>query len=281
MSTEQEQSVADVLLAQVLAAFSDTPDKRLREIMTLLVRHLHAFAREADLSGEERSAAVAFLTAVGHKCDDQRQEFELLSDVLGLSSLVETSTTGEGATLQTLTGPFYSPGAPWREFGDSMNEYPLPEDITAVVRGVVKDREGNPIEGATLDVWQNATNRLYAVQDSNQPPGNLRGRWKTGSDGRYQFITVKPVSYSIPDDGPVGDLLARTNRHPWRAAHIHFLVTADGFRPLTTEIFDAQSGYLEDDAVFGVAADLIVDFQPQGGGAVLGEFDFTLEPARS
>lgn len=274
-------TAADRLLDQVLATFGDIPNARLAEVIPPLVRHLHAFAREVDLTGDERSAAVAFLTAVGHTCTESRQEFELLSDVMGLSSLVETNTSGEGATLQTLTGPFYSPGAPWRELGDSINEMPMPDDIPVRVTGVVQDRSGEPIEGAVLDIWQNATNRLYAVQDSNQPPGNLRARFATGPDGRYRFITVKPVSYSIPDDGPVGALLERTNRHPWRAAHIHFLVTAPGCRPLTTEIFDADSDYLQDDAVFGVADELIVTFAPQADGWLEAVFDITLEPARS
>ena len=282
MKLTQHSKVADVLLEQVVVTFEGAPDQRLREILVAAVKHLHAFAREVSLSGEERSAAVAFLTAVGQKCSDSRQEFELLSDVLGLSSLVETSTTGPGATLQTLTGPFYSENAPWRELGDSMNEWPLPQDVTAMVRGVVKDRDGNPIKDATVDVWQNATNRKYAVQEPGiQPEGNLRGRWLTDEQGRYEFVTVKPVSYAIPDDGPVGDLLKSSNRHPWRAAHIHFLVTADGYRPLTTEIFDTDSGYLDDDAVFGVANDLIIEFKPQDDGIVAGEFDFTLEPARA
>ncbi len=281
MADDQDrQATEDVLLEQVLAAFAATPDERLKLLVASLVRHVHAFAREVELGDEERRAAVAFLTAVGQKCTPSRQEFELLSDTLGLSSLVATSSTGDGATLQTLTGPFYSANAPWREFGDSMNEYPLPDDVAATVRGVVTDQAGNPVDGAVLDVWQNAGNRLYAVQDPNQPSGNLRGRWRTGSDGRYEFRTIKPVSYAIPDDGPVGRLLELTGRHPWRAAHIHFLVTADGYRPLTTELFDATSDYLEDDAVFGVAADLIIAFEPTGDGSVIGEFDFLLEPAR-
>ncbi len=182
--TDVPTAQADVLLQQVLAAFGDAPDARLQAIMTALVEHLHAFAREVELTSEERHAAVDFLTRVGQTCTPQRQEFELLSDTLGLSSLVEASATGTGATLQTLTGPFYSAGAPYREFGASFNEYPLPDDIPVVIRGVVSTIDGTPIAGATLDVWQNASNRRYAVQDPSQPPDNLRGRWLTGPDGR-------------------------------------------------------------------------------------------------
>jgi protocatechuate 3,4-dioxygenase beta subunit len=280
MEAGERLAQADVLLRQVLASFADTPDARLKEIMAALVRHLHAFAQEVELSGEERHCAIEFLTAVGQMCTSQRQEFELLSDTLGLSSLVEASTTGDGATLQTLTGPFYSAGAPHREFGESFNEHLLPDDIPVVVRGIVSDVDGNPIAGATLDVWQNAGNRKYAVQDSSQPPDNLRGKWLTGPDGRYEFRTIKPVSYAIPDDGPVGDMLKATARHPWRAAHIHFLITAPGWRGLTTELFDADSDYLEDDAVFGVAAPLILRFREDAHGELAATMDFKLERPR-
>lgn len=278
MKAESQVSQADILLRHVLATFDGTSDPRLREIMTATVRHLHAFAREVDLSHEERFAGVLFLTAIGKICTPTRQEFELLSDTLGLSSLVETSVGGPGSTLQTLTGPFYSEGAPYREFGESFNEYPLPDDIPVVVRGTVKDLDGNPIEGATLDVWQNASNRKYAVQEPGiQPVNNLRGKWLSDSDGRYEFRTVKPVSYAIPDDGPVGDMLEACGRHPWRAAHIHFLITADSFRPLTTELFDRASNYLNDDAVFGVAEELIVDFTEDQNNELAASMDFILE----
>lgn len=280
MEAEERLAQADVLLQQVLASFADTPDARLREITNALVRHLHAFAREVGLTSEERRAGIEFLTAVGQMCTSQRQEFELLSDTLGLSSLVETNTTGDGATLQTLTGPFYSAGAPLRQFGESFNEYPLPDDVPVVVRGVVSGLDGNPIASATLDVWQNASNRKYAVQDPSQPPNNLRGKWVTGPDGRYEFRTIKPVSYAIPDDGPVGDMLKAAGRHPWRAAHIHFLITAPGWRGLTTELFDADSDYLDDDAVFGVAEPLVLRFQKDTQDELAATMDFRLERPR-
>lgn len=280
MEADERLGQADVLLRQVLASFADTPDARLREIAGALVRHLHAFAREVELTSEERRAGIEFLTSVGQMCTPQRQEFELLSDTLGLSSLVEANATGAGATLQTLTGPFYSAGAPFRVFGASFNEHPLPDDIPVVVRGVVSDLDGNPIPGATLDVWQNASNRKYAVQDPSQPPNNLRGKWVTGADGRYEFRTIKPVSYAIPDDGPVGDMLKAAGRHPWRAAHIHFLITAPGWRGLTTELFDAESDYLDDDAVFGVAEPLILRFRPDAPGELAATMDFRLERPR-
>jgi catechol 1,2-dioxygenase len=270
----------DLLLDQVLASFENTPDPRLREIVLAAVRHLHAFAREVALTSEERQAAVAFLTAVGHMTDQDRQEFELLSDTLGLSSLVETSSTPEGATLRTLTGPFYAPGSPRREFGESMVERD-DADPPAILRGRVTGVDGEPIAGATLDVWQTATNRRYAIQDPDQPRANLRGVYCTDADGRYEIRTVRPVSYTIPDDGPVGRMLALTGRHPWRAAHIHLRIEADGYLPLTTEVFDAASDYLETDAVFGVAPELILDFVPDRGGVASAEFDIVLRSAAS
>jgi protocatechuate 3,4-dioxygenase beta subunit len=266
---------SDLLLRQVLDTFEATPDPRLRQIMQAAVRHLHAFAREVDLETHERAAAVSFLTAVGQISNEVRQEFELLSDTLGLSSLVETSSTPDGSTLRTLTGPFYATGSPRRRYGESMVERDdgAPQ---AIVSGRVTDPDGAPLAGATLDVWQNAASRLYAIQDSEQPRFNLRGVYTTDHDGRYELRTIKPVSYSIPDDGPVGRMLALSGRHPWRAAHIHFLVQADGFLPLTTEVFDSDSDYLESDAVFGVAPELILDFAPGPDGVHRARFDIVL-----
>lgn len=277
MSTENPSTrfSPDLLLDQVLETFAGTSDARLREIMTAVVRHVHALARELQLTTEERRAAVRFLTAVGQMCDDVRQEFELLSDVLGLSSLVETSSTADATTIHTLTGPFYAAGSPHRGFGDSMVDRD-DGDLPAVLRGRVTDVAGNPVTGAEMDVWQNASNRLYAIQDPKQPEFNLRGKYTTDADGRYEIRTIRPVPYTIPDDGPVGAMLEATGRHPWRAAHIHLLITADGYRPLTTEVFDAGSDYLDSDAVFGVAPELIIRFEADGDGTVVAVFDIVL-----
>lgn len=269
----------DLLLEQVLATFDATPDPRLREIMQGVVRHLHALARELELTSDERRAAVAFLTAVGHMTGEDRQEFELLSDTLGLSSLVETGSTPDGATLQTLTGPFYAPGSPNRGVGESMVERD-DGDPPAILRGRITDLDGTPVAKATIDVWQTATNRRYAIQDPAQPRFNLRGIYASDADGRYEIRTVRPVSYTIPDDGPVGMMLELTRRHPWRAAHIHLFVTAEGYAPLTTEIFDAASDYLDSDAVFGVAPELILEFAPDGDGIDAATFDMILRAAR-
>ncbi|HEX3802424.1 MAG TPA: dioxygenase [Solirubrobacteraceae bacterium] len=268
----------ELLLDQVLATFDGTSDPRLREIMHAAVRHLHAFASEVGLRTEERQAAARFLTAVGQISTDVRQETELLSDVLGLSSLVETTSTPDGATIRTLTGPFYASGSPHRGFGESMVERD-DGDAPALLQGRVTDINGNPMPDVTLDVWQNASNRLYAIQDPEQPQFNLRGKYTTNQDGRYEIRTIRPVPYTIPDDGPVGALLEATGRHPWRAAHIHLLVTAPGFRPLTTEVFDSESGYLDSDAVFGVAPELILEFRAAEHDLQTATFDIVLSRA--
>lgn len=265
----------EALLAEVLATFAGTPDRRLAVLITRLVEHVHAYVREVSLDAAERRVAIEFLTAVGQISGPTRQEFELLSDVLGLSSLVETLSSREGATLQTLTGPFYAPGAPRREFGESMVER-SGGGAPAVLDGRVTSVDGEPLAGAELDVWQNAENRLYAIQDHEQPEGNLRGRYRTRPDGSYEIRTIRPVPYPIPDDGPVGAMLRRTGRHPWRAAHIHLLVTHEGHRPLTTEVFDAASDYLDSDAVFGVAPELVLSFEDDDYGVARASFDIVL-----
>lgn len=245
---------------EVLRRLAATPDPRLREVMLSLVRHLHAFAREVRLTEREWMAGIEFLTATGHMCDDQRQEFILLSDTLGLSSLADVITHAGQAdvTASTILGPFYVPGAPQREFGESIALVDVGDPL--IVSGTVRSSDGAPLSDATLDVWQTAANGLYDIQDSNQPQWNLRGVFWTGPDGRYQFRTVRPVTYAIPDDGPVGALLRNTGRHPWRAAHIHAIVSAPGHAPVTTHIFDRDDPYLESDAVFGVKRSLAFTF---------------------
>jgi protocatechuate 3,4-dioxygenase beta subunit len=267
------------LLADVVRSFDGSPDPRLREIVQAAVRHLHEFVSEVGLSREEWRQGIDFLTAVGHMSSESRQEFILLSDVLGVSSLVEAAAldAGEEATENTVLGPFYVPDSPLREYGDSIleNEDPGPR---LRVRGRVTDTAGAPLAGAMLDVWQNASNRLYAVQDPNQHPSNLRGRFLTGDDGGFAFTAVRPVPYQIPGDGPVGRLLDQTGRHPWRAAHIHVIVSARGHETLTTHLFDAESPYLDSDAVFGVRDSLVVQFtRDADSGDLLAEFDFKLE----
>ena len=269
------------LLADVLATFADTPDPRLRQIVEALVRHLHAFVDEVGLTREEWLAGVNYVTAVGQMCTGERQETIMLSDTLGVSSLVEMINHPgvAGSTENTVLGPFYVPGSPPRANGDSIIEGEDP-GTRLHVSGVVRSIDGTPIAGATIDVWQTATKGLYAVQDASQPPTNLRGLFTTGADGRYEFVTVRPVDYSIPDDGPVGRMLGATGRHPMRAAHIHLIVSAPGYHAVTTHIFDSESAYLDSDAVFGVRDSLIVKFTPRGDGSLAAGFDVTLTPKR-
>jgi protocatechuate 3,4-dioxygenase beta subunit len=273
-----EQELTD----EVVGRLSATPDPRLREVIQALVRHLHAFTREVRLTESEWLAAVAFLTETGQRCDANRQEFILLSDTLGLSSQVDLVNHGAddpALTEPTILGPFYVPGSPHRGWGESMVEFDDGGE-PAVVRGRVLDVTGSPVPGAEIDCWQNAANGFYAVQQPGvQPITNLRGLYTTGPDGSYEIRTVRPTPYSIPADGPVGALLEATGRHPWRAAHLHAIVRAQGYQPVTTHIFDSASDYLDSDTVFGVKATLIRDFRPGAGGVLVCEHDIVLRSA--
>jgi protocatechuate 3,4-dioxygenase beta subunit len=252
----------DKLTEEVLRAYAGTPDERLRELLAALIQHVHAFAAETGLTHAEWMAGLEFLTAVGHKCDPQRQEFILLSDVLGLSSQVDKVNAADGATEPTVLGPFYLPGAPHREMHEHIGR---PQDgPVTLVRGRVTDTAGEPIGGATLDVWQGSGNGLYDIQDPGQPDFNLRGIFTTGPGGEFAFRTSRPVSYPVPIDGPVGDLLRASGRHNWRAAHVHAIVSAPGCQPVTTHVFDSENEYLDSDAVFGVRDSLIRPFSPAG-----------------
>ena len=254
------------ITASVVASFEDCGDERLRTLLQAFVRHLHSFAVEVGLTQEEWDRAVAVLTETGHITDDRRQEFILWSDTLGLSMLVDAlaNPLPAGATESTVLGPFYVPDAPLREYGASLAEEPAGEP--AWVHGRVFHLDGNGIADAELDVWQNGDNRLYAVQDPEAPEAHLRGRFRTRADGSYAFVAVRPVPYTIPDDGPVGKMLAATARHPWRPAHIHLIVRAPGFRTLVTHVFDGTSDYLESDAVFAVKPSLVREFVRRAPG---------------
>jgi protocatechuate 3,4-dioxygenase beta subunit len=249
-----EERSADV----VAASFENTPDERLKQVLTSLVHHLHAFVKDVELSEDEWGFAIDFLTRTGQMSNDVRQEFILLSDVLGVSMLVETINhrTGGTSTESTVLGPFHMVESPKRELGDDIALDG--KGTPCLVSGQVTGPDGEPLAGASVDVWQTNEDGFYDVQQPGiQPPGNLRGFFTADGEGRFWFRSVVPRYYPIPDDGPVGQLLAATGRHPYRPAHLHFIVAAPGYRPVTTHVFVAGSPYLDSDAVFGVKESLV------------------------
>jgi protocatechuate 3,4-dioxygenase beta subunit len=257
----RRSTTEDDITAEVLRRIEATPDPRLREIMVALVGHLHAFVRDVQLTEPEWFAAIQFLTDTGQMCTDRRQEFILLSDTLGVSMVVDliNHRKPDGATESTVFGPFHRDGAPEMPAGGNI----APRDAHGtpmIISGRVLDPAGRPIAGALLDVWQADSSGLYDSQYADSDDFHMRGRFRTDADGRYVVRTVRPVHYAIPDDGPVGRMLRATNRHPWRPAHIHFVVSADGCEPVTTHIFDDSDPYLESDTVFAVKESLICRF---------------------
>ena len=245
----------------VVASFAGTADPRLREVLESLVRHLHGFVREVEPTFAEWERAMEFLAATGRMCDGQRQEFILLSDVLGVTMLVDAINhrTPSAATESTVLGPFHMVESPRRALGDAVDLVGTGQPC--VVSGQVRSLDGRPLPGAQVDVWQADDHGLYDVQQPGaQPPGNGRGLFTCDDDGRFWFRTVTPSPYPIPADGPVGGLLEATGRHPYRPAHIHLIVAADGHRPVTTHVFVAGGPYLDSDAVFAVKQSLVRDF---------------------
>jgi hydroxyquinol 1,2-dioxygenase len=278
------------LTEAVLGKLEGATDARFKQIMTSLIKHLHAFAREVELTEEEWFTGIQFLTATGQKCDDKRQEYILLSDTLGVSMLVDAINHRKpsGATESTVLGPFYVSGAP---------EMPLGANIAEGVRGEptyfsgrVRAPNGTPIAGATLDLWSTDGEGWYDVQLKDAAAMRARGKIKTDADGRYRFWTIKPVSYPIPTDGPVGKMLLKMGRHPYRPAHTHMIVSAPGYETVTTHVFVESDPYLESDAVFGVKNSLVANFmRHEPGIAPDGKrmgvpyytvgYDFGLQPA--
>ncbi|KAA9149570.1 6-chlorohydroxyquinol-1,2-dioxygenase [Amycolatopsis acidicola] len=270
----------DGLLAQVLAR-TDTADPRLAEIFRSAVTHLHAFVREVRPTEQEWLRGLDFLVRTGQTCTGTRNEFILLSDMLGLTSAVD-AVAHPGppeATPSSVEGPFHSP-APRRALGATIAEGPEHGRAEPTfVHGRVTDCEGTPVPGATVDIWQADDAGFYDTQDGEQPPGNLRGLFTTDEDGRYWFSSVLPSSYPVPTDGPVGELLTALGRHPMRPAHIHYHVEAEGFRPLTTHVFVAGDEYLGSDAAFAVKDALVVAPEPREDGVLGFAFDIRLVPA--
>ena len=261
-----EPTTPDDITAAVLASFDKCPDERLRTVMRSLTAHLHAFVKDVALTEEEWRAAISILTASGHITSGKRQEWILWSDALGVSMLVDaiSNRTPDGATESTVQGPFYVPGSPQRAYGERIDEMPAGEPLW--VHGSVRSLDGRPLAGAELDVWQNGDNELYAVQDPEAPEDHLRGRFTARNDGTYGFVTVRPSPYPIPYDGPVGHMLEAVGRSPYRAPHLHFLVTHPTMRTLITHIFVDGDPLLDSDAVFGVRPSLIRDFARQKPG---------------
>ena len=250
----------DALLDAVLGPVNSA-DPRLNELVGSLVRHLHAFVRETRPTETEWLTGLDFLVRTGHTCTEHRNEFILLSDMLGLTSAVDdVNFAGTAdATPSSVEGPFHSP-APARANGDWISAGPeRGRGEAMVVRGRVTDTDGTPIEGATVDIWQADDAGHYDTQDPAQELGNLRGLFTTDADGEYWFRSIVPASYPVPTDGPVGGLLRALGRHPKRPAHIHYRVEAPGHRPVTTHVFVAEDEYLDSDAAFAVKDELVVE----------------------
>ena len=272
----QPVSIEDEITQEAIGRLEKGAEGRLRDIMVSLTRHLHGFIREIEPTEEEWLAAIRFLTETGHKSDENRQEFILLSDTLGASMLIDAINNRKpsGATESSVLGPFYREGAPAYENGADLADGETGGE-RVLVSGIVIDLDGAPIAGAVLDIWQTAPDAIYAAQDTSRTSFNLCGRLTTGDDGRYWFHTRKPVSYTVPGDGPVGDMLKAAGRHNWRPAHIHFLLSAEGYETLVTQLFTDDDPYLESDAVFGVKDSLVVRYETTDEGLRL-DHDFVM-----
>ncbi|MEO1681275.1 MAG: dioxygenase [Pseudomonadota bacterium] len=261
MRTVTKDNITDVFMGYL----GEDTDPRLREVIGSLVKHLHAFARETNLTHAEWNKGIAFLERAGEISDAERHEFVLLSDVLGLSSLVDMLHSTPEGTSSSVLGPFHISGSPPLPVGaDMRKDFGGP---VLLVEGIVQDPSGAPIAGATLDIWQTAPNGLYSSQDPDQDTYSFHGLQTVGADGRYAFTTVRPVEYTVPSDGPVGDILRACGRHPWRPSHLHFIAEAKGFRPLVTEVFPEDDPYLDEDTVFGVREDLVMRYEQMPAGS--------------
>jgi len=241
--------------------FGEDTDPRVKEVLGALARHLHDFAREVNLTHEEWHKGLEFLEWAGKITTPERNEFVLLSDVLGLSSLVDMLHSTPEATSSSVLGPFHVSNPPALEIGGDMRRDFGGQVLLA--KGQVKGTDGQPIPGAQIDIWQTAPNGLYSSQDPNQDIHSFHGLMTTDDQGRYAFTTVRPVSYTVPSDGPVGEILNAAGRHPWRPSHLHYIVSADGYRNLVTEVFPDDDPYLDQDTVFGVRDDLVMSYVTQ------------------
>jgi hydroxyquinol 1,2-dioxygenase len=267
------------LTAEVIRRMQKTKDKRLKQVMASFVKHMHAFVRDVKPTPEEWFAGIQFLTETGHWSTGKRQEFILMSDTLGVSMLVDALNykAGEGATQSTVLGPFHREQAPEYQLGDSISKN-ASDGEPCIVSGTVKDSKGKPVANAKLDIWEGGADGLYDSQKGDEM--NLRGVFRTDTQGRFHFRCVTPSFYPVPNDGPVGKMLTATGRHPMRPPHLHFWITAKGYKPLITHLFVKGGKYLDSDAVFGVKPELIIDFRKGKDGVARASYDFVLMKAR-
>lgn len=268
----------DTITQAVIARFSGTPDERLKEILTALVQHLHAFAREVKLTETEWMKGIEFLTATGQMCNDKRQEFILLSDTLGLSMLTVAMNNDKplGCTEPTVFGPFFLEDAPRYELGDDVANGAVGE--SCMVKGTVKGLDGKPVANALINVWQADADGNYDVQYADLAHPQARGILHSDAEGRFHFKTILAEAYPIPVDGPVGSMLKATKNHPWRPAHLHFMIEAPGYERLITHVFRDHDQYLDSDVVFGVRSTLIADWIKHADGTYSLDYDFVLNP---
>jgi catechol 1,2-dioxygenase len=259
MIIDRQEQVTDA----VIAAMSKARDPRLREVMAALVRHLHAFAREVRLTEPEWEKAVAFLTSLGQATNDVHNEVILASDAIGLSTLVCLLNNGDAGNTETaaaLLGPFWRMNSPRTESGGSIVRSPTP-GAPLFADCLVRNSRGEPLAGVEVDVWQASPAGMYENQDDTQADMNLRGKFTTGKDGRFSFCSVKPAGYPVPVHGPVGRMLRAQKRHPYRPAHLHFLMYRKGFKTLVTQVFVDDDKHLQSDVVFGVTSRLVGRFR--------------------
>ncbi|KAM3549782.1 hypothetical protein ARSEF4850_008672 [Beauveria asiatica] len=271
MSSEQHSKpLGQEFTKSVIDATGPNADPRMRVVMSAFIQHFHDFARQVDLTMDEWLAGVNMINWAGQMSNDRRNEGQLLCDVLGFESLIDDITVrasakaGKPATSSAILGPFWRADTPIRKNGSTITfDTPSDGEVT-FMHGQITDADtGKPLANAKVDVWQASTNGLYEQQDEKQVDHNLRGVFITDAEGKYSFYCLRPTPYPVPMDGPAGNLLKLLDRHQYRPAHIHLIVTVDGYKPLTTQIFDSKSDYLTNDSVFAVKDGLTVDFVPR------------------
>lgn len=270
-------------------SFKTEEGTRLKFLLETFIEHLHNYTRATNLTHEEWMGVLNFLYDCGKISTPERHEFILLSDVLGFSALVDMINTRGGATEGSNLGPFYLDNAPEKDMGADLA--PGRDGVIILAKGIVRDILGKPLAGAIIDTWQADATGTYPIQEQErgQDKYDLRGKFTTNERGEYWYTTVLPKPYTVPYDGPVGDLLRAGNRHAWRAAHLHFIIRAQGYKDITTEVFFENTEYIDNDAVFGVRKSLIASLKPVKKGQDIGvplerqpdamfEFDFVLAP---